>query len=66
MSVRNYLRKVRTEQHINQKELAEAIGICHRTIINIETGERNPSVETALRLAAYLRVSVEELFEVAD
>ena len=62
MAVTNTLRQVRTERNICQEDLAIAIGSCGRTIGRIERGERNASLELALRLSKYLDVAVEELF----
>ena len=62
MAVSNTLRQVRTERNICQEDLAIAIGSCGRTIGRIERGERNASLELALRLSKYRDVAVEELF----
>ena len=62
MAVSNTLRQVRAERNICQEDLAIAIGSCGRTIGRIERGERNASLELALRLSKYLEVAVEELF----
>lgn len=62
MAVSNTLRQVRTERNICQEDLAIAIGSYGRTIGRIERGERNASLELALRLSKYLDVAVEELF----
>lgn len=62
MAVANSLKEVRAERNLNQDDLAIAIGSCGRTIGRIERGERNASLELALRLARYLELSVEELF----
>ena len=42
--------------------VANATGSCSRTIGRYERGERNPSLEIALKLAKHFEVSVEELF----
>ena len=62
MAVSNTLKQVRTERNICQEDLAIAIGSCGRTIGRIERGERNASLELALRLSKNLDVAVEELF----
>lgn len=60
------LKQIRTERNIRQEDLAIAIGSRGRTIGRIERGERNASLELALRLARYLEISVEELFSIED
>ena len=43
-----------------------AVGICERSISNIEL-EKNPaSLETALRLAAYFKVHVDDIFHLEE
>lgn len=55
-----YFRFVRGE--LSQADLADAVGVSRQTIVAIEKGNYNPSVELALRLAARLATTVDELF----
>lgn len=66
MAVSTTLKQIRTERNICQEDLAIAIGSCGRTIGRIERGEQNASLELALRLSAYLGMSVEELFSISE
>lgn len=66
MAVSTTLKQIRTERNICQEDLAIAIGSCGRTIGRIERGERNASLELALRLSAYLEMPVEELFSISE
>ena len=66
MAVATNLKQVRMERILLQEDLAIAIGSCGRTIGRIERGERNASLELALRLARYLDIPVEELFQIDD
>ncbi len=66
MAVSNTLKQIRTERNIHQDDLAFAIGSCGRTIGRIERGERNVSLEYALRIARYLDLSVEQIFSLDD
>ncbi|MCR5128210.1 MAG: helix-turn-helix domain-containing protein [Lachnospiraceae bacterium] len=63
MSVLNNLRKVRAEKSIRREELALAVNCSSRTIDRIETGDCYPNLELALRLAHYLEISTDELFQ---
>ena len=66
MAVKNDLKKLRKEQRLKQADLAIAVGICEKSISNIEL-EKNPaSLETALRLTAYFKVSVEGIFHLVE
>lgn len=64
MAVANTLKQIRMERNLHQEDLAVAIGSCGRTIGRIERGERNASLELALRLAKYLDIPVEQLFQI--
>ena len=66
MAISNNLKDFRVERNLIQEDLAEATGSCSRTISRIERGERNPSLEMAIRLAHYLNMSVEEIFKLDD
>jgi putative transcriptional regulator len=67
VTVTNTLRRFRFEAgDMTQQELAERVGVTRQTIIAIERGNYNPSVELALRLAATLGTSVESLFVLED
>jgi putative transcriptional regulator len=63
MAVTNKLAKVRKEKHISQTDLANALGVCRKSIFNIEHDAYLPNIDTCLRLSKYLEVTVEELFE---
>lgn len=64
--VTSNLLEIRTEKGYNQTELAEATGISCRALRNIELEINPPCLENALRLAAYLNVSVETLFKLKE
>lgn len=66
MAISNILKDIRVERNLIQKDLAEATGSCSRTIGRIERGERNPSLEMAIRLAHYLNMRVEDIFKLDD
>ena len=64
MAIANTLKQIRQERNLLQEDLAIAIGSCGRTIGRIERGERNASLELALRFARYLDIPVEQLFQI--
>ncbi len=47
---------------LSQAELADKVGVSRQTIVAVEKGNYNPSVELALKLAGALAATVEELF----
>ena len=66
MAINNSLKDIREERNLVQADFAKAVGSCSDTIGRIERGERNPSLEMAIRLAHYLNMSVEEIFTLDD
>ncbi|MDR9419248.1 helix-turn-helix transcriptional regulator [Gracilimonas sp.] len=64
--ISNNLKVERARISITQKDLANEIGVSRQTIHSIETGKFTPSVELALRLATFFKVSVEELFQLEE
>ena len=59
---KNELRVCRARQDITQGQLAEAVSVSRQTIISIENGKYDPSLELAFRLARYFRMTIEEIF----
>ena len=58
----NEIRVCRARKDITQGELAEAVGVSRQTIISIEKGRYDPSLDLAFKLALYFGITVEELF----
>lgn len=60
--MRNTIKVQRAKKDITQADLAEAIDVSRLTIHSIETGKFNPSILTALRIACFFDIPVDELF----
>lgn len=60
--MRNRVAELRREGNMRQEELAAAAGISRQSIIAIEKGRFNPSLEAAIRIARYFGVPVEAVF----
>lgn len=56
------IRARRTELDLSQQALANATDVSRQTIISMEQGNYAPSVYLALRVAAALDVTVEDLW----
>ena len=65
-----YISKVRAYREakgLRQEQLADAIGVCRKTISQMETSEgHNTTLEIAYRLAVFFGTTVEEIFPPAD
>lgn len=59
----NKLRVIRQEREISQVYLAEVVEVSRQTIHAIETSKYEPSVALALRIAYFLKLNVEDIFE---
>ena len=56
------LKEIRKKRGLTVKELADAAGVSERHIAFIESGDRTPSLEVALKISSALRCSVEKIF----
>ncbi len=66
LAIINRLNVFRAEKRLTQEQLAKAIGVTRATIIAIEGGGYNPSLELAFRLARYFKTDIGAIFAVAD
>lgn len=57
------LKEARTARGLTQAELAAHVGVSRKTINTVENGVFVPSTALALRLAQFLNVHVEDLFQ---
>lgn len=62
MAYTNNLKRVRLEKGLSQQAVANAVGIGIRIYQYYEAGEKEPGVHTAVKIAAALSTTVEELF----
>lgn len=58
----NNIKKMREDKNITQEQFAKMIGTSRQTVIALEKGSYNPSVELALKIAHVFGLSVEDLF----
>ena len=56
------LKVYRAMRDITQEELAQAVGVTRQTIISIERGNYNPSLELAFKIARHFGVKIEDIF----
>ena len=60
--MKNEVKKYRKAVNLTQEELARNLSVTRQTINAIENNKYNPTLELALKMARYLKVSVEDLF----
>jgi putative transcriptional regulator len=56
------LKVYRAMRDMTQEQLAREVGVTRQTIIAIEKGDYNPSLELAFRIARFFEASVEDIF----
>ncbi len=66
LRIRNRLHVLRAEGRITQQQLADAIGVTRATIVAIEKGNYNPSLELAFRLARHFGVDIHAIFQIEE
>lgn len=61
----NYLGKtikeLRLEEGISQRELGERMNVCNQSISFWENGQREPDLDTLIKIAKYFQVSTDFL-----
>jgi len=60
--VENRVKVYRAMRDVTQESLAKAVGVSRQTVIAIERGNYNPSLELAFKIARFFEAGVEDLF----
>lgn len=60
--MKNKLRELRQQADMTQEELGELLNVSRQTIISIESGRYNPSLELVFKISRIFRLSIEEIF----
>lgn len=58
----NRLRDLRNKFNLRQEDLADMVGVSRQTIISIENGRYNPSLQLAYKLSQVFGLAIEEVF----
>jgi putative transcriptional regulator len=56
------LRTARVARDLTQAELAERVGVTRQTIVALEKGNYNPTIQLCLRVCKALGKSLDDLF----
>jgi len=62
----NQLEQVRTKAKMTRQQLADLVDVHYQTIGYIERNEYSPSLVLALKIAAVLDKSVEQVFQIEE
>jgi len=61
-SMRTRMKELRARYDLTQEELAKKVGVRRETILFIEKGNYNPSLNLAHDIAKALRTTIDDLF----
>ena len=60
--MKNKIKVFRAMHDLTQEGLANELGVTRQTVLAIEKGKYDPSLELAFRIARYFGVTVEDVF----
>lgn len=60
--MKNRIRELRKLKKITQEELSKRVGVSRQSIIAIESGKFNPSIELAYNISKVFNCTIEEVF----
>ena len=67
MIQRHYgIKDLRKELGVTQEDLAFKVGVTRQTIISLENGKYNASLQLAYKIAKYFGMTIEEVFVFED
>ncbi|WP_201287488.1 helix-turn-helix transcriptional regulator [Erysipelothrix aquatica] len=56
------MKLLRKEKSLSQIDLAESVGVSRQTIISVENGNYNPTLDLCIRICKVLNVTLDDLF----
>ncbi len=60
--MKNKLEELRKEKELSQEQFGRLMKVSRQTIISLEKGKYNPSLELAFRIAKFFDLDIEEIF----
>ncbi|MCM2982351.1 HTH-type transcriptional regulator [Niallia circulans] len=60
--MKNNIKILRTKYNYTQDELAELLDVSRQTIISLEKGRYNPSINLAFKVSRVFNCSIEDIF----
>ena len=58
----NRIKEWRKKRNATQEDLAKAVEVTRQTIISLENGKYNASLQLAYKIARYFNAAIEEIF----
>lgn len=60
--MKNTIKDLRKRHAVTQEDLASVVGVTRQTIISLENGRYNASLQLAHKIARYFGVTIEDIF----
>lgn len=60
--MKNRMKELRERDGITQEQLSKKVGVSRQSIVAIETGKYNPSLELAFKILKEFECSIEDVF----
>ena len=62
MTFKTKIKELRARYDLTQEDLAKEVGVTRQTIVYLEKGTYNPSLDLAHRVAKVLKTTIDDLF----
>jgi putative transcriptional regulator len=62
--IENKIQELRAQKSITQQELADALEVTRATVVALEKGSYNPSLELAFRVSRFFGEDLESVFKI--
>ena len=62
INIRNKIAELRREFSITQQQLAQKLSVSRQTVISLENGKYNPSINLAYKIAKLFGKKIEDVF----
>ena len=62
VGLKTKIQELRKQNKVTQEELAAALGVTRQTIISLENGKYNASLQLAFKIARFFERCIEEIF----
>lgn len=60
--MKSKIHELRKQNKVTQEELADAVGVTRQTIISLENGKYNASLQLAFKIARFFKMRIEDIF----
>ena len=60
--MKNNLEALRNDRGLSQEQFGKLMGVSRQTIISIEKGKYNPSLELAFKISEFFSKKIEDIF----